>query len=350
MSDAEEDSLRLRENASFKSLPTALRAWILASPNATHDFAQFFRDGGEFDMSRDVGLPQYLPRDRPQIAFDRQEWQKMREHGPAEYGLLRMFGTLAHEIGHHRFNTGVTPFTGATEEDYVVYRSQLEAEAIFNAFPIFRDLRDEPAFKNSMPFNSIGYLQGIELAQLYRQWDSGQLDREQVVAHIASRVADAPYTRPNPPPDEDRDGRGTHRDAYLHDYRRYIDKSPDNAAPAAPIDAADRALLERIHAAARATGRWSPQQCDNIAAAGLLAFKSDPLCRRLDLIAFGAPEAGGESRLFLVYAPFGEREPRFHVRLDAEAASRQPAAVALAQVAQAPAAQETLQPPGPRIA
>jgi len=340
---AESDAERVRANAGFQELPAMLRAWVLASPHATQSFSEFFRKGGEFDMSRDVGLPEYLPRERPQIAFDRREWQNIQEHGPTEYGLLRMFGTLAHEIGHDRFNTGSTPFAGGSKDDYVAYRSRLEAEAIFNAFPIFRDLRDEPAFAGAMPFNSIGYLQGIELAQLYRQWDRGELDRAQVVERIAARVADTPYSRPNAPPDENGDGRSTHRDAYLHDYRRYIDKAPEPSGtapdgssatppPMLPADSADRAAFERIRDAALATGRWPAPQCENIAAAGLLAFKRDPVCQRLDQIAFGAPGTAGEQQAFLLYSPFGDREPRFHVRVDAEAAAREPAALALAQL------------------
>ncbi|QWP79005.1 hypothetical protein J5226_11700 [Lysobacter sp. K5869] len=295
----------------------------------------------------------YLPGEPPRIALDRDEWNNIQQYGPTEYGLLRMFGTLAHEIGHDRFNTGVTPFTGGSKDDYVAYRSRLEAEAIFNAFPIFRDLRDELAFKSAMPFNSIGYLQGIELAQLYRQWNNGELNREQVVERIAARVADTPYSLPKPPPDENLDGRRTHRDAYLHDYRRYIDKAPQHDAPTAPTtltapsDPTDHAMFERIRDAARAAGHWPETQCANIAAAGLLAFKNDPACQRLDQISFGAQDANGARQMFLIYAPYADREPMFHARLDAEAASRQPAAAALAQLpppAQAPEVQE----PAPR--
>lgn len=343
----------MRDHQQFKILPKQIQHWILASPNAVEDFSDFFRKGGEFDTSREVRLPVYVSAEPPQIALDRNEWNNIQQYGPTEYGLLRMFGTLAHEIGHDRFNTGATPFAGGSKDDYVVYRSRLEAEAIFNAFPIFRDLREQPAFKSAMPFDSIGYLQGIELAQLYRQWDRGELSREQVVERIAARVADTPYSLPKPPPDEDLDGVRTHRDAYLHDYRRYIDKSPERDPPAAPAaltapaDPADRAMFERIRDAARATGHWPETQCANIAAAGLLAFKNDPACQRLDQICFGAKDANGERRMFLIYAPYADREPMFHVRLDAEAASRQPAAAALAQLPQ-PTQTPDLQEPAPR--
>jgi len=343
MTRAAGDGDYLRAHPQFQILPGQIRHWVLASPNAVEDFTDFFRKGGEFDTSRPVSLPVYASSEPPQIALDRDEWNNIQKHGPTEYGLLRMFGTLAHEIGHDRFNTGSTPFAGGSKDDYVAYRSRLEAEAIFNAFPIFRDLRDEPAFAGAMPFNSIGYLQGIELAQLYRQWDRGELDRAQVVERIAARVADTPYSRPNAPPDENGDGRSTHRDAYLHDYRRYIDKAPEPSRtapegssapppPTLPADSADRAAFARIRDAALATGRWPAPQCENIAAAGLLAFKRDPVCQRLDQIAFGAPGTAGEQQAFLLYSPFGDREPRFHVRVDAEAAAREPAALALAQL------------------
>ena len=66
----------------------------------------------------------------------------------------------------------MVPFTGKTEEAYVEYRAGLEGRAIFNAFEIFKDLEQHhPDFKEGwLPYNSIGYLQGIELAGLYKKW------------------------------------------------------------------------------------------------------------------------------------------------------------------------------------
>ncbi|PZO64887.1 MAG: hypothetical protein DI635_04555 [Pseudoxanthomonas suwonensis] len=72
-----------------------------------------------------------------------------------------MFGTLAHEIGHHRLNAATVPFTGSTPQQYVQYRSELEGQAIFGAFRILRELETVPPFGKQMPFNSIGYLNGI---------------------------------------------------------------------------------------------------------------------------------------------------------------------------------------------
>jgi hypothetical protein len=133
-----------------------------------------------------------------------------------------MFGTLAHEIGHDKFNTGNVPFTGKTAEEYVQYRSELEANAIFNAFPIFKELGDLPEFKDK-PFGSIGYLNEIELGALYGDWKAAKLDDAAVVKKITQKVADAPYTLANPPQDLNKDGRITHRDAYLRDFAKVVE-------------------------------------------------------------------------------------------------------------------------------
>jgi len=133
-----------------------------------------------------------------------------------------MFGTLAHEIGHDKFNTGNVPFTGKTAEEYVQYRSGLEANAIFNAFPIFKDLEKIPEFKNK-PFGSIGYLNEIELGALYGDWKAAKLGDADVVKKITEKVADAPYTLANPPQDLNKDGRITHRDAYLRDFDKVVE-------------------------------------------------------------------------------------------------------------------------------
>lgn len=143
-----------------------------------------------------------------------------------------MFGTLAHEIGHDRFNTGTVPFTGKSAEDYVQYRSGLEAQAIFTAFPIFKDLENLPEFKQK-PFGSIGYLNEVELGALYGEWRSGKLDDAAVIKQMTAKVADAPYTLSNPPQDMNRDGAVTHRDAYLRDFDKFIEPK---LKPQAPVE------------------------------------------------------------------------------------------------------------------
>lgn len=51
-----------------------------------------------------------------------------------------LFSVLAHEIGHNKDDMVPFPSDG-TPEQYVQYRSTMEAKAIFNAFPIFNDLK-----------------------------------------------------------------------------------------------------------------------------------------------------------------------------------------------------------------
>lgn len=182
----------------------------------------------------------------------RDDWYRFQKPG-SERGEFEMFGILAHEIGHDRYNTGTVPFTGRTADEYVQYRAGLEGQAIFNAYPIFKDLEQHPDFREQRPFNSIGYLQGIELAQMYKQWRKGELDDQTVVDRISAKVPDRPYTL-GAMQDQNGDGQLTHRDAYLRDYKQYIapklePQAPGNSSisPADPTHP-DHAMLEQIRA------------------------------------------------------------------------------------------------------
>ena len=127
----------------------------------------------------------------------------------------------------------------STPQQYVQYRSELEGQSIFGAFRILRELETVPPFDKQMPFNSIGYLNGIELGQLYKDWKAGRLDDAQAVAAIADKVADTLFRRSDPAPgkegtltDQDGDGRLTHRDLYLRDSERIPRFNPQPDAPA----------------------------------------------------------------------------------------------------------------------
>lgn len=216
--NANEYLLNSRE---FFELPDQLREWILESPNATADFATFFEKSGKI-RSEDIKLATYSSEQSPKIYVNEAQWNTIRQKDAPKSLQYHLFGTLAHEIGHDHFNTATVPFKGTTAEEYVLYRSELEANAIFNAFPIFKDLEQHPDFKLSFPFNDIGYLNGAELAHIYKEWDSNRLPRETAVSWMASKVADTPYTLGNPPQDMNRDGALTHRDAYLQDFELYV--------------------------------------------------------------------------------------------------------------------------------
>ena len=243
---------KLQDSEQFQSMPERTRNWILASPNAVSDFGAFFEKQGRFALNPDGGLPSYSPSVPPTISVGRDDWYRFQKPG-SERGEFEMFGILAHEIGHDRYNTGTVPFTGRTADEYVQYRAGLEGQAIFNAYPIFKDLEQHPDFKEQRPFNSIGYLQGIELAQMYKQWRKGELDDQTVVDRIAAKVPDRPYTL-GPMQDQNGDGQLTHRDAYLRDYKQYIapklePQVPGNGSisPADPTHP-DHAMLEQIRA------------------------------------------------------------------------------------------------------
>ena len=216
----------------------------------------FFKGGGEIRTRSGVPLPYYEPSEPPAIVVNQEAWLKALEPNALESPQLHQFGTLAHEIGHDRYNTGTVPFTGRTAEEYVQYRAGLEAQAIFNAYPIFKDLERHPDFKDGFPFGSIGYLQGMELGQMYQQWRNGELDDKTVVDRIAAQVPDRPYTLGGPLQDQNADGKLTHRDFYLRDYAHVTPKLEPQAsrnAPSSPADPdhPDHALLEQIRAGVR---------------------------------------------------------------------------------------------------
>lgn len=230
----------LEESGQFKAMPAKMQEWILESPNATRDFADFFRRSGEIESNPDARLPYFKEGQLPKIVVERDAWDSLQTPDAPVWPQRHIFGTLTHEIGHDRFNTGSIPFTGRTADDYVQYRSGLEAQAIFNAFPIFRDLETLPEFKDSKPFGSIGYVNEVELGRLYGDWKAGKIDDARAVEQIASKVADAPYTLNGSVQDQDGDGNLTHRDNYLQDFKLYIEPKlePQSSVgvPASPTD------------------------------------------------------------------------------------------------------------------
>lgn len=219
---SEQDKDALKNSDQFQQMPEHIRRWILLSPHASEDFTDFFAKGGKIETALDTPMPRYRPSDPPAIVVDQENWKSLQVPGAFAWSQRHMFAMLAHEVGHDRDST-TRPFKpNGTAEEYVQYRSEIEATAIFNAFPILRDLKNEPEFKKESPFDSIGYLNGLELAKLYQQWNSGELDDKQVVKAIASKVADTPYTLGGALTDRDGNGVLTHRDSYLRDYERVL--------------------------------------------------------------------------------------------------------------------------------
>lgn len=227
----------LKSNAQFQNMPESIRQWILQSPHATQDFADFFAKDGQIESSANISKPFYRPSNPPAIVVDEDNWAGLKTYGAQPWPQRHMFAMLAHEIGHDKDST-TRPFkAGGTREEYVQYRSEIEATAVFNAFPILRDLKDEPEFKE-MPFDAIGYLHGMELAKLYKQWNSGELDDKQIVSAIAAKVADTHYTLGGTLTDQDGNGVLTHRDVYMRDYERVL--RPKGEVPPTPNDSQSR--------------------------------------------------------------------------------------------------------------
>lgn len=284
MIDLKSNADFLKQDQRFLKMPGKIQEWIRGSDHATIGFADFFRNGGTIEAVSGVPQPYYQSSEPPAIVVNKEAWDKARKPDALESPQRHQFGTLAHEIGHDRYNTGTVPFTGKTAEEYVQYRAGLEAQAIFNAYPIFKDLERHPDFKDGFPFGSIGYLQGMELGQMYRQWRNGELDDKTVVDRIAAQVPDRPYTLGGPLQDQNADGQLTHRDFYLRDYAHVAPKPEPQAsrnAPSSPADPdhPDHALLEQIRAGVRkvdqAVGKGYDDMSERVSRC-LLAACKDP--------------------------------------------------------------------------
>ncbi|WP_336838705.1 XVIPCD domain-containing protein, partial [Sphingobacterium siyangense] len=87
-----------------------------------------------------------------------------------------------------------------------------------------------------------------------------------------------------------------------------------------------RNVGNQVHAWVQGTGRWNEEQARNVSAALYRAQASDPLVQRVDHV-IGSRGRDGAENVFAVYAPYGDREPTFHVRVDGRIASQEPAAV-----------------------
>ncbi|MGO4261752.1 XVIPCD domain-containing protein [Lysobacter sp. TAB13] len=96
----------------------------------------------------------------------------------------------------------------------------------------------------------------------------------------------------------------------------------------------DYQAFDTIRSAVRADGRWNEEQSANIAADLLRAHKADPLSPRLDQVYIGNPTGTGQTNVFAVYAPHGNRDPMFYSHVDADVSAQIPAQRSLDQVEQ----------------
>jgi hypothetical protein len=222
----ERDLAILNGSVEFARMPERTKQWIRQSPHASEDFAEFFRKDGRIDSSQRIDLPYYQATEPPVIRVGSNTYDALRGPDVEKFLLMEqaMFTTLAHEIGHDRYNTASIKFpVDGSKEEYVDYRSKLEAQAIFNAFPIIDELKDKSTY--SARWQDLGYLPGLELAQMFNDWKQGT-DSATMVDRIARQVADRPYTRSEPLTDQNSDGQLTHRDLYLRDYEYFRRSNP----------------------------------------------------------------------------------------------------------------------------
>lgn len=345
----------LNSQPGFQSLPERTRDWILQSPHATHDFAEFFAKGGKVEPAQSADLPYYHATQPPKIYISAKTYADLTGPDAAHHmdTELRLFATLAHEIGHDKHNPGTEPFKGKTAEEYVQYRSELEAKTVFNAFPIFDDLqKSDPEFRAKWDAIGYGRGSGLEPAGIYSEWKAGRINDATAVTHLAAPIPNFPYTRKEPLADQNGDGVLTQRDVYLLDFQRLMHRTsapaddsrsskpePESRAPQHAPRAdhpthVDNAAYERIRGTVQASGRWSEEENRNISANLLQAHKADPLSQRLDKVVVGNPLANGDVHVFAVYQPWGDKEPRFLTSVNATEAAKAPADKSLDQVEQ----------------
>jgi len=96
---------------------------------------------------------------------------------------------------------------------------------------------------------------------------------------------------------------------------------------------ADHGTYQRIHEWVQGTGHWNEEESRNVSAALYKQQLEDPLLKRVDRVSGGVGKDGAEN-VFAVYAPFGDKQPIFHARVDGREAAQQPAEQNLAQAEQ----------------
>ncbi|MBB4125824.1 hypothetical protein GGR77_001095 [Xanthomonas translucens] len=95
----------------------------------------------------------------------------------------------------------------------------------------------------------------------------------------------------------------------------------------------DHATYQTIHSWVQGTGNWNDEESRNVTAALYKQQAEDPLVKRVDRVTGALGKDGAESVL-AVYAPFGDKLPFFHARVDGREAAQQPAEQSLVQAEQ----------------
>jgi hypothetical protein len=86
----------------------------------------------------------------------------------------------------------------------------------------------------------------------------------------------------------------------------------------------DHSTYQTIHSWVSGTGNWNEEESRNVTAALYKQQLEDPLVKRVDRVT-GALGKDGAENVLAVYAPFGDKLPIFHARVDGREAAQQPA-------------------------
>ncbi|QNH12684.1 XVIPCD domain-containing protein [Xanthomonas sp. SI] len=92
----------------------------------------------------------------------------------------------------------------------------------------------------------------------------------------------------------------------------------------------DHPTYQTIHSWVSGTGNWNEEESRNVTAALYKQQTEDPLVKRVDRVT-GALGKDGAENVLAVYAPFGDKLPIFHARVDGREAAQQPAEQNLVQ-------------------
>ncbi|CTP91552.1 hypothetical protein A6R71_07880 [Xanthomonas translucens pv. arrhenatheri] len=92
----------------------------------------------------------------------------------------------------------------------------------------------------------------------------------------------------------------------------------------------DHPTYQTIHSWVSGTGNWNEEESRNVTAALYKQQTEDPLVKRVDRVT-GALGKDGAENVLAVYAPFGDKLPMFHARVDGREAAQQPAEQSLQQ-------------------
>jgi hypothetical protein len=86
----------------------------------------------------------------------------------------------------------------------------------------------------------------------------------------------------------------------------------------------DHSTYQTIHSWVSGTGNWNEEESRNVTAALYKQQAEDPLVKRVDRVT-GALGKDGAENVLAVYAPFGDKLPIFHARVDGREVAQQPA-------------------------